>query len=58
VEAAPAQPVEPRRDVGTVSVIIASSWPQHAPPVQGNDLRAGAFRDAVGAPLPFALAAP
>jgi hypothetical protein len=43
---------------GTVSVIIASSWPPHAPSVQGNDLRAGAFRDAVGAPLPFAPAAP
>jgi hypothetical protein len=27
-------------------------------PFKGNDFRTGAFRDAVGAPLPFAPAAP
>jgi hypothetical protein len=31
---------------GTVTVMIASSWPHRAAYVQGNDLRAGAFRGA------------
>jgi hypothetical protein len=37
---------------------IAGSSPAMTALNQGNDLHAGAFRDAVGAPLPFAPAAP
>src|SRR5258708_2362280 len=37
---------------------IAGSSPAMTALSQGNDLRAGAFRDAVGAPRPFAPAAP
>jgi hypothetical protein len=37
---------------------IAGSSPAMTALSQGNDLHAGTFRDAVGAPLPFAPAAP
>ena len=44
--------------VGTASVIVASSWPQHAPSVQRQRFARRHVPQCCGTPLPFAPAAP